>query len=25
VLCGHSVVKTWKYPRNAKGVEFRQG
>ena len=25
VLCGETIVKTWKYPRNAKGVEFRQG
>lgn len=25
VLCGHTIVKSWKYPRNAKGVEFRQG
>ena len=23
VLCGETIVKTWKYPRNAKGVEFR--
>ena len=22
VLCGETIVKTWKYPRNAKGVEF---
>ena len=25
VLCAETIVKTWKYPRNAKGVEFRQG
>ena len=25
VLCGETIVKTWEYPRNAKGVEFRQG
>ena len=25
VLCGETIVKTWKYPHNAKGVEFRQG
>ena len=25
VLCGETIVKTWKYPHNAKGVGFRQG
>ena len=24
-LCGERIVKTWKYPRNAMGVEFSQG
>ncbi|PQL20881.1 ferredoxin family protein [Veillonella denticariosi JCM 15641] len=25
VLCGDTIVKAWKYPRNSKGIEFRQG
>ena len=25
VVAGQTIVKEWKYPRNTKGVEFRQG
>lgn len=25
VLCGRTIVKEWHYPRNTKGVSFRQG
>ena len=25
MMCGHTIVKEWHYPRNTKGIEFRQG
>lgn len=25
LLCGKTIIKKWEYPRNTKGVEFRQG